>query len=66
MFWGLDSNFTSVAVVGLGKPKQAYDDLENICPVKESARVAAAGTNLSLFCSETKNKTNFFCIFFYV
>lgn len=43
LFWGLDSEFEAVSVVGLGKQKEGYDDLELIHADKESVRIAASG-----------------------
>lgn len=44
LFWGIDEEFQSVAVVGLGKKNPVQDDIELISQENESVRVAASGT----------------------
>ncbi|XP_017778852.1 PREDICTED: cytosol aminopeptidase-like isoform X2 [Nicrophorus vespilloides] len=41
VFWGLDSTYQSVAVVGLGKRNKGFDQIERINQDKESVRRAA-------------------------
>jgi hypothetical protein len=48
VFWGLDKEFQSVAVVGLGKRSKPRDEIELVSEERESVRVAAAGRSWSL------------------
>lgn len=43
VFWGLEQEFASVAVVGLGKKPNSFNEKERICEGKEAVRIAAAG-----------------------
>lgn len=43
MFWGIDKEFHSVAVVGLGKKVPEQEDIELISQENESIRMAATG-----------------------
>lgn len=50
VFWGIDEEFHSVAVVGLGKKIPEHENIELISEEKELVRVAATGMKvLSLF-----------------
>lgn len=40
-FWGLDSTYKAVTVVGLGEENQSYNELEELDEKKESVRNAA-------------------------
>ena len=44
MFYGLDSEYTAVAVVGLGKKDAGYNDLEEVEEGRENVRNGVAGT----------------------
>ncbi|CAG9822474.1 unnamed protein product [Phaedon cochleariae] len=55
VFWGLDNEFQSVAVVGLGKKCEESDDLELICREKEAVRVAASAGCRALDAAGVKN-----------
>lgn len=46
LFWGLNNEFPSVAVVGLGKKSKSKDEIELICEEKEAVRTAAAGKKI--------------------
>lgn len=49
VFWGLDeTDYTGVAVVGLGKQGLSINKLEEIHEGKESVRAAAAGINIQI------------------
>lgn len=43
VFYNLTPDYEAVAVVGLGKKGQGYNELEEIYENKESVRIAAAG-----------------------
>lgn len=50
MFWGLDeSDYSGIAVVGLGKQGLGVNKLEEIHEGKESVRAAAAGDRLKSY-----------------
>lgn len=49
VFWGLDSLYSGIAVVGLGKQGLAINKLEEIHEGKESVRAAAAGNSLFVY-----------------
>ncbi|XP_044257997.1 cytosol aminopeptidase-like isoform X3 [Tribolium madens] len=42
VFWGLEPDFQSIAVVGLGKKTKPNDELELVSEERESVRIAAA------------------------
>lgn len=69
VFWGLDSSYSSVAVVGLGDQCQTYNALEEIDEKKEAIRIAANGkfntihvTALIAALTSTKLLTNFLTV----
>lgn len=45
LFWGLNSDFPAVALVGLGSSNAAYNAAEEIDEANENIRIAAAGIN---------------------
>lgn len=45
MFWGLETDYSGVAVVSLGKQGLGVNKLEEIHEGKESVRAAAAGNS---------------------
>ncbi|CAG9856879.1 unnamed protein product [Phyllotreta striolata] len=56
LFWGLDKEFNSVAVAGLGKDSEPTDDdIELICNKSEAIRIAAAAGCRALDSAGIKN-----------
>lgn len=45
LFWGLDNEYHSVAVVGIGNQCEEPSDIELINQQKENIRIAASGKN---------------------
>jgi len=57
VFWGLDeTDYSGVAVVGLGKQGLAINKLEEIHEGKENVRAAAAGNSLVIYYELYKKK----------
>ncbi len=43
LFYGLDEEYSSVAVISLGKKAAGYDEMEGVDMARENIRAAVAG-----------------------